>query len=409
MKHPAKIIHKERTSWEEYGNASDYVKRVAEAALNKRASLNGWSQLAIMDEAWCQTTTLLMDFSEHIYFENDYFNTILAGMPRNVANVVFSIVYLFLNDYGTYPGKLPEVQQMIASKLSGVKAKKMVMKASRRIIPLDGFTDTKNPDFLSFFPNSDYFEDAEFVDWNRFTEGFKTETVYRIMELIGEHETKKKTEVARCICGQAKAAMLEGTLTRQAFNGIKRMLSDFMFNPDVTSEESIAHTDNQDEEIARLRRLLAQEREKLAQTEEYMLSGIGQGAAQAQIAANYEARIADLKAQLAEKDKVIEELKKVPTEDAFVKKLIKATKTQFRFKRNEADAVRQVMDKLGRSDADADLTAWMEGRERKPSISIDKLEIRQGGTNIDTNYGPNIEHSGGTLSLPDKNAGGNNG
>lgn len=111
--------------------------------------------------------------------------------------------------------------------------------------------------------------------------------------------------------------------------------------------------------------------------------------------------IADLKSQLAEKDKVIEELKKVPTEDDFVKKLIIATKTQFRFKRNEADAIRQVMDKLGRSDADADLTAWMEGRERKPSISIDKLEIRQGGTNIDTNYGPNIEQNGGTLSLPD--------
>ena len=117
--------------------------------------------------------------------------------------------------------------------------------------------------------------------------------------------------------------------------------------------------------------------------------------------ATLQQEIADLKAQLAEKDKVIEELRKAPTEDAFVKKLIKATKTLFRFKRNEADAIRQVMDKLGRSDADADLTAWMEGRERKPSISIDKLEIRQGGTNIDTNYGPNIEQNGGTLSLPD--------
>ncbi len=97
----------------------------------------------------------------------------------------------------------------------------------------------------------------------------------------------------------------------------------------------------------------------------------------------------------------VERLKKVPTEDDFVKKLIKATKTQFRFKRNEADAVRQVMDKLGRSDADADLTAWMEGRENKASVSIGKLEVRQGGTNIDSNYGPNIEHNGGTLSLPE--------
>ena len=59
------------------------------------------------------------------------------------------------------------------------------------------------------------------------------------------------------------------------------------------------------------------------------------------------------------------------------------------------------MDKLGRSDADADLTAWMEGRENKASVSIGKLEVRQGGTNIDSNYGPNIEHNGGTLSLPE--------
>lgn len=96
----------------------------------------------------------------------------------------------------------------------------------------------------------------------------------------------------------------------------------------------------------------------------------------------------------------VERLKKVPTEDDFVKKLIKATKTLFRFKRNEADAVRQVMDKLGRADADADLTAWMERRESNPAVSIGKLEVRQGGTNIDSNYGPNIEHNGGTLTLP---------
>ena len=117
---------------------------------------------------------------------------------------------------------------------------------------------------------------------------------------------------------------------------------------------------------------------------------------------SYQEELASRDARIKELEAEVERLKAIPTEDDFVKKLIKATKTQFRFKRDEADAVRQVMDKLGRSDADADLTAWMERRESNPTVTIDKLEIRQGGTNIDKNYAPNIEHNGGTLSLPDK-------
>lgn len=112
--------------------------------------------------------------------------------------------------------------------------------------------------------------------------------------------------------------------------------------------------------------------------------------------------------EIAERDKKIEELtaeverlRKVPTEDDFVKRFIEATKTQFKFRRQEADAVRQIMDKMGRNDAEAILGAWIEGKESRPTVAINKLEIRQGGTNIDKNYGPNIEHNGGTLSLPD--------
>ena len=36
-------------------------------------------------------------------------------------------------------------------------------------------------------------------------------------------------------------------------------------------------------------------------------------------------------------------------------------------------------------------------------FAFTKVEIRHGGTNIDKNYGPNIEHNGGTLALPDNN------
>jgi hypothetical protein len=111
---------------------------------------------------------------------------------------------------------------------------------------------------------------------------------------------------------------------------------------------------------------------------------------------------------IAERDKKIEELtaeverlRKVPTEDDFVKRFIEATKTQFKFRPQAADAVRQIMDKMGRNDAEAILGTWIEGKENKHAVAIGKVEIRQGGTNIGTNYGPNIENNGGILSLPD--------
>lgn len=116
---------------------------------------------------------------------------------------------------------------------------------------------------------------------------------------------------------------------------------------------------------------------------------------------SFQEDIAKREREIAELRAEVERLKRIPTEDDFVKRFIEATKTQFRFKRQEADAVRQIMDKMGRSDAEAGLAAWIEGSESKPSISIGKMEIRQGGTNIGTNYGPNIENNG-TLSLPDK-------
>lgn len=116
---------------------------------------------------------------------------------------------------------------------------------------------------------------------------------------------------------------------------------------------------------------------------------------------SYQEEIAVRDKEIAELKAEVERLRKVPTEDDFVKRFIEATKTQFRFRRQEADAVRQIMDKMGRSDVEAILGSWIEGKENKPAIAISKLEIRQGGTNIDTNFGPNIEHNGGALSLPE--------
>lgn len=117
---------------------------------------------------------------------------------------------------------------------------------------------------------------------------------------------------------------------------------------------------------------------------------------------SYQEDIAERDKEIAELTAEVERLRKVPTEDDFVKRFIEATKTQFKFRRQEADAVRQIMDKMGRSDAEAVLGAWIERKENTSTLAIGKLEIRQGGTNIGTNYGPNIENNGGTLTLPEK-------
>ena len=74
-------------------------------------------------------------------------------------------------------------------------------------------------------------------------------------------------------------------------------------------------------------------------------------------------RIAELEAKIKEKDEEIAEWKKVPTEDAFVKKFVKETKHFFKHDRKKADIVRQIMIKVGRSDADKELDSWIDGKE----------------------------------------------
>ena len=74
-------------------------------------------------------------------------------------------------------------------------------------------------------------------------------------------------------------------------------------------------------------------------------------------------RIAELEAKIKEKDEEIAEWKNVPTEDAFVKKFVKETKHFFKHDRKKADIIRQIMIKVGRSDADKELDSWIDGKE----------------------------------------------
>ena len=65
-----------------------------------------------------------------------------------------------------------------------------------------------------------------------------------------------------------------------------------------------------------------------------------------------------------------ERLKAVKTEDDFVERFVEEAKRFYKHERKKADAIRQIMIKVGRRDAEADIDAWIEGREYKSSVNV---------------------------------------
>ncbi len=64
-------------------------------------------------------------------------------------------------------------------------------------------------------------------------------------------------------------------------------------------------------------------------------------------------------------------LKSIKTEDEFVKRLVREAKKLYKHEKDKIEVVRQMLYNLGRSDAEEELDAWIEGREYKPSFHID--------------------------------------
>lgn len=80
---------------------------------------------------------------------------------------------------------------------------------------------------------------------------------------------------------------------------------------------------------------------------------------------SYQEEIADLKAQLTEQNKVIEEQKKVPTEDDFIQRLLEKLKTVWKDEKKTINEIRKMLDALGRSDVVADLDSYLESKNKK--------------------------------------------
>lgn len=80
---------------------------------------------------------------------------------------------------------------------------------------------------------------------------------------------------------------------------------------------------------------------------------------------------------IAKRDQLIKELmeenerlKVVKTEDDFVRRLVSDTKNLYKHEKGKIEVVRQILYKVGRSDAEEELDAWIEGKEYNPSVNV---------------------------------------
>lgn len=84
--------------------------------------------------------------------------------------------------------------------------------------------------------------------------------------------------------------------------------------------------------------------------------------------------------------------------DNFVAQIVEETKSFFKHDRKKADVVRQILLKVGRTDADQELDSWIEGRETVKR-TIGQLVVEQ------NNYGvpPSLTGDASTSKLLDNN------
>lgn len=85
---------------------------------------------------------------------------------------------------------------------------------------------------------------------------------------------------------------------------------------------------------------------------------------------SYQEKIANLDQRIKELEEENERLKNVRSENDFVRKLVRETKKLYKHEKEKTEVIRQILYKLGRTDAEEELDAWIEGKEYKPSVNV---------------------------------------
>lgn len=105
-----------------------------------------------------------------------------------------------------------------------------------------------------------------------------------------------------------------------------------------------------------------------------------------------EKKVKEDEAHIKQLEAEIERLKQQPSEDNFVRRLVKETKNLYKHEKAKTEVIRQILYKVGRSDAEAELDAWIEGKEVRKAIHV------EGDYVLEKNVEHQVEHvaAGGT-------------
>ena len=114
---------------------------------------------------------------------------------------------------------------------------------------------------------------------------------------------------------------------------------------------------------------------------------------------SFQEEIASRDRRIAELESENINLRSVKTEDDFVKRLVKETKNLYKHEKEKIEVIRQILYKVGRSDAEEELDAWIEGRVYRPTVNVsgdlvvnkhvesEVSNVEGGGTGINVNKG----------------------
>lgn len=317
------IIHKDRYDFSEYGENEQFVREIAYTIQLKTRISGGWTIERVINEAFQQATVLLFDFSSPIFFEADYYKDAAKDMPMNVANAVFSVVYLLLRD----DRNMKNVTAMIENTLRS----KPIFNALKAI------AHPSSP--ICLYPQTEYFCNSQYINWKKITNNFQPKNIQRILDIAENYPYQDV--VAEGILGQLRAFALEtSTTTEQNVAEAERLLrsyvskdrvwniyagdeitqcTNFGFNgavvevykqdPSGDSEKLKAKTDELKQVIEerntmreRIAKLEEEEQERLRETEEY------------------KTLVADMKAQLGQShisfQKIADCILRLPTYDS---------------------------------------------------------------------------------------------
>lgn len=421
MRYPRHLIYKERLSLQDYDDKEKaIVIAISNIVAAKIRGNNVWTVEAIINEAFYETTSLLLDFSEKIYYEADYYNEAVRRMPLSVANAVFSIVYILLRDID----ELGNVQMMIERKLHS----RPIFKALKSF-PRKGAS-------LFFYPKSDYFSNSDFVDWYKFTNGFQPECIEQLLRLTPEtvsqsilyQQGSSSTFVARAIYGQAEAAKLTEKISQEQFEKVHNLLFKMIENQMLMwIENSEVHNTgkgtryndgaingiiidldsfNNLHSYLKARNDAETAKQEQKQLRELLLEAQNEQKKHLEETEEYKQTISEMKTSLGKSyirlDTIADCILRLPTVElqytAFQQVSTLLTGTSWSEK--AAEVLERMFAKVkDQQDRQHELEENLKKAANKPThVNLELVQKKE--TNIDKNYGPNIENNG-TLSLPD--------